>query len=350
MPKTTQNTWLKNLSPAFPGLLVGVLVALVSIALNWAVPLVSSLLFAMIIGLLLANVGRKGQGLPASWQPGAKLCMKTILRAGVVLLGLRLSIPAVISLGWGVVGVILLTVTCVFVFTIFLGRWLKIGPTTTLLTATGTAICGAAAVAGMSAVFTDDDSEDVDDAAATAIASVTLFGSLAILLIPALAKLLGLAPLQSGVLVGASIHEVGQVVAAGGLMGPEVLDVAVVTKLGRVAMLAPLVAIVGVIHARKMSQLPTKGHAKRPPIVPLFVVGFLAMVLLRSVAGAYLPGWFLWGANQVSVFLLTMGMFAMGAGVNLRVVATTGLRALGLGAFAGVVATLVALGGIYALV
>ncbi|AOZ73238.1 hypothetical protein BK816_08020 [Boudabousia tangfeifanii] len=346
------NKALKNNSAVLPGVLVGLVVALVSIALNWLVPLVSPLLFAMIIGLLLANVGRRGGGLPAAWQPGAKLCMKTILRAGVVLLGLRLSIPAVISLGWGVIGVIVLTVSAVFVLTIFLGKWMRIGPTTTLLTATGTAICGAAAVAGMSAVFTDDDTEDVDDAAATAIASVTLFGSLAIVLIPALARALGLDTLASGVLVGASIHEVGQVVAAGGLMGPDVLDVAVVTKLGRVAMLAPLVAIVGVLHANKMKwkQAKTAAEIKRPPIVPLFVVGFLIMVVIRSLFGTYLPGWFLSGANQVSVFLLTMGMFAMGAGVNLRVVATTGLKALALGAFAGIVATVVTLGGIFLMI
>lgn len=338
-----------------PGLGLCAAVALAATAVNSQVPLLSAMLLAILVGVVLRNTGL----VPQAAEPGLKVAGRTVLRAGVVLLGLRLSLPAVLELGWGAVGVIVVTVVAVFAATLWLGRVLAVPRATTLLTATGTAICGAAAVAGMSAVVSGgEQDDDVESAAATAIASVTLFGTLGILLLPLLVGVLGLSPVPAGVWVGASVHEVGQVVAAGGLVSQEVLEVAVVAKLGRVVLLAPLVALVGVWEGRRQARRvgaqvvgaevaqvlagrPVTHPRRQAPLVPLFVVGFLAMVAARSLLEGTVPAWVLGWAGQAASFLLTMAMCAMGAGVDLRCLTRNGLRALGLGGAAGLVSLLV---------
>lgn len=344
---------------AAPGILLCAAVALAAVLVSTRYPLVSSMLIAIIVGLVLRNAGF----VPAIAEAGLKVTGKTVLRAGVVLLGLRLSLPAVLRLGWGAIGVIALTVVAVFCTTLWLGRLLGVPHATTLLTATGTAICGAAAVAGMSAVVRPHgEDDDVEDAAATAIASVTLFGTLAILVLPLLVRTIGLDALHAGVWVGASVHEVGQVVATAGLVSAAVLDVAVVAKLGRVVLLAPLVALVGYLEGRRSApsgegadgaaRLEGSGAGPRrsAPVVPLFVVGFLVAVVLRSLLDGRVPG-AVWGsATTAAGFLLTMAMCAMGAGVNMRRLACSGGRAMLLGACAGIVSAIVSLLGVLALV
>jgi len=355
----------RALAEGWPGIALCAAVAVAATAVNTVLPLVSAMLVAILVGLLARNLGL----VPVLAEPGLKVTARTVLRAGVVLLGLRLSVPAVLSLGWGAIGVIVATVTCVYLATLWAGRLLGVPRATTILTATGTAICGAAAVAGMSAVVRprDDDgeqAESVEEAAATAIASVTLFGTVAILVLPLLVSALGLGAVPAGVWVGAGVHEVGQVVAAAGLVSTAALDVAVVAKLGRVVLLAPLVAVVGVLESRRAARLLAQrtaaeevgqvlrgepvSHRAGAPVVPLFVVGFLAAVVLRSLLEGSVPEVFS-AASTLAGFLLTMAMCAMGAGVNLRRLARSGGRALLLGALAGVVSALVSLAGVLVL-
>ncbi|OKL53516.1 sulfate transporter [Bowdeniella nasicola] len=357
-----------------PGIAIAALAAGIAYAVNFAVPLLSALLVAIILGVILRNTGV----IPAAAEPGFAFVGRTVLRLGVVLLGLRLSIPQVLALGWGVIGVIIVTVAATYAVGLLLGRAMKISHATTVLTATGTAICGAAAVAAMSSVVGRGSKDnDTDEAAATAIASVTLFGTVALLALPPLAALLSLAPTETGVWVGAAVHEVGQVVAGAGIAASNVtdsaaastlVDTAVVTKLGRVAMLAPLVALVGALENRRAERKREEQIAaaevddvvagrpvdhtqvadKRPPIMPLFVAGFLVMVILRSVTN--LPGGFLHAADITATILLTCAMVAMGAGVRLKKLVTSGARALGLGAILGVLAVVISLLGVFVLV
>lgn len=345
-----------------PGILYMCMLAALAYAVTWVVPLVSALLVAIILGVLARNTGL----IPAAAEAGIRFSAKTILRLGVVLLGLRLSIPQVLELGVGPVVVIVATVTATFLATWALGHLLRVAHTTSVLTATGTAICGAAAVAGMSAVVrrVDDydphaSDDDIGDAAATAIASVTIFGTLAMLIVPPLTGALGMSPQAAGVWIGSAIHEVGQVVAAAGFLSPEVVDVATVTKLGRVVLLAPLVALMGLregrastrryaasVEAREVEQVLAgdpvdhgRAAAVHPPLMPAFVAGFLVCVVARSFLGSppALEGVFT-TVDRVATALLTIAMGAMGAGVNVKTLVTTGLRALLLGVGACVVA------------
>lgn len=360
--------------PLLGGVLFAAVLAAIAYTVNTFVPLLSALLVAIILGVVARNAGL----IPTWADPGIKFSAKTILRLGVVLLGLRLSIPQVLTLGTGPIVVILATVVATFLATWALGRALKVAHSTSLLTATGTAICGAAAVAGMSAVVRREDDydprghdDDIEDAAATAIASVTIFGTIAMLVIPWLATTFHLSPQASGVWIGSAIHEVGQVVAAAGFISPEVSDVATVTKLGRVVLLAPLVAVVGWWEGRASARryAASIGTAEveqvlsgqsvdhqraaqvHPPIMPAFVAGFLACVVLRSIVGsptALMPVFN--AADTVATILLTVAMAAMGAGVKLHQILTTGVRALTVGMLACLVAAAVSLGLTIALV
>ena len=374
--------WRSWLWRVWPGVVLCGLVALTATTINDHVPLVSAMLVAIVAGVAARNF----RVVPAAAEPGLALTGKTLLRLGVVLLGLRLSLRAVAALGWGALGVIALTVVAVFAVTVWVGPRLGVPHATTVLTATGTAICGAAAVAGMSAVVRADGpagpggagqpgarsageagdaagGESVDEAATTAIASVTLFGTAALLVLPLLVRWLGLEATPAGVWVGASVHEVGQVVAAGGLISPEALDVAVVAKLGRVVLLAPLIAVVGALEARRAARLSGQagdgGTSRRSgfarnrgsaPLVPWFVIGFVVSVLLRTLTEGSVPGTFFEWGSAVASFLLTMAMFAMGAAVDLRRLARGGGRALALGAVAAVVSALVSVLGVLVLV
>ncbi|MDO5747695.1 MAG: putative sulfate exporter family transporter [Actinomycetaceae bacterium] len=354
---------LYGLPALLPGIVLSLVIATIAYGVHFYASLISPLLFAILAGVFVRNA----QLIPTTAEPGVKFSSKTILRFGVVLLGMNLSIPEVLALGWGPVVVIIATVACTYAATLAFGRLLRVAHTTRVLTATGTAICGAAAVAGMAAVVRrhNDDDDDVEAAAATAVASVTLFGTVTMLAVPPLATWMGLTVQQTGVWIGSAIHEVGQVVAAAGFISPEVVDIATLTKLGRVVMLAPLVAVAGFFEARSYTKIREEqieaeevhrvitgepvDHAPattvKPPIMPLFVAGFLMLVVLRSIIGSStsLESFYGW-VDVVAKVLLTVAMGAMGAGVNLPTIIRTGGKAMLLGTIACIAAGLVSLG------
>ncbi|WP_226920751.1 YeiH family protein [Georgenia subflava] len=356
-----------------PGLLLATAVALLAYAVNRAVPVVSALLVAIAVGVLVRNL----RLVPAGAEEGLRFSARTVLRLGVVLLGLQLSVPEVVGLGWGAVAVIAITVTGTWTLTLLLGRLMRVPAALRMLLATGTAICGASAVAAMAAVVdtrgtpgarapAEADDEDVEDAAATAVAAVTIFGTLSMLLLPGLAGALDLGAHGTGVFLGASIHEVGQVVAAGGLVGEAVLATAVVTKLGRVVLLAPLVAGVGYARSRRAraevehlvavesasvvtgAPHPAVVPTSRPPIVPGFVLGFLVLVAVRSLLPV--PAVVQDAVQTASTLLITVAMVALGTGVNVRTLISRGGPALLLGLLATVISAGLALGGVLLLV
>lgn len=314
------------------GLVAVVVGVAASYALSSAVPAVSALTIAVVLGALTRNVGL----LPARALPGANLATKKLLRIGVVLLGLQLAVAQVLQLDPAVLLVVVLTVSVTFATTLWTGR--RIGATkgTTLLVATGFSICGAAAAAAMDAV-SDSEEEDL----ATAVALVTIFGSAAIVVLPLLQAPLGLSDDSFGVWSGASVHEVAQVVATASVAGPAALAVATIVKLTRVLLLAPVIAGYGVV-CRRSTQVDDGGT--RPPLVPLFVLGFIAMVGLRS--SGVLPGAALDGAKTATTLLLAGALFGLGTSVHLPSLMRTGGRAVALGAVSTVVAAGTSLLGI----
>lgn len=301
---------------------------------------VGALTLAVVLGILATNAGLRHESLKA----GTRFGTAKLLRVGVVLLGLSLSLPAVLRLGPAVLAVVVATVVITFTATRWIGPRIGVSPTQSLLVATGFAVCGASAVAGMQAAV-DADEEEV----AAAVAGVTVFGGACMFILPVLGPAIGLSNAETAVWAGASVHEVAQVVAAAGPLGAAALATAVVVKLTRVLLLAPLVAAVSLTRRRAAARVAgqsgeTAGSGgRRPPVVPPFVAGFVACVVLRSTG--VVPADVLDVATWCQDLALTAALFGLGAAVDLRRLARTGARTALLGLAATVVALVVGFTG-----
>jgi uncharacterized membrane protein YadS len=299
------------------------------------------------LGVVAANV------LPhaalAAARPGLGVAAKRVMRWGIVLLGLQLAIGDVLGLGWQALVLVVVVVGATFAGTQWLGRRMGLPGRQPLLIATGFAICGASAVAAVEAVTRRRDTPKDDPDPLVAIALVTLCGSLAIVVLPLLKGPLGLGDVQFGHWVGASVHDIGQVVAAAGTGGAAAVQPAVVVKLMRIAMLAPMVAGAALVERRRSAEIDAAASAsggasydsglpagasaaakaKKPPILPLFVVGFLAMIALRSTG--VVPAAAVGHAKQLQDLLLAAGMFGLGSGVRIGELRRTGIKPVLLG-------------------
>lgn len=304
----------------------------------------SPLVAAVLMGALLTNL----RLLPEMARPGLQFAARRLLRLGIVILGLQLSLSKLRDLGVKGLALVLFTTTVTFFGTQWLGKKLGLSSGLRLLVATGFSICGASAVAAMRPV-----SDANDDDTVYAIGLVTLCGSLAIAILPAIGHALGFGDVRFGTWVGASVHDVAQTVAtAASRTSDAAREAAIVVKLTRVVMLAPLVAGVSVWR-RRQHAAASKTHrddsdaaakpTTRPPILPLFVVGFLAMVMLNSAVT--LPVDFLKQAKNVERVLLAAALVGLGAGVDVRKLRAIGPRPLILGLASWVlIATMTAVG------
>ncbi|EPD94958.1 MULTISPECIES: YeiH family protein [Streptomyces] len=319
-----------------PGLALAALGVAAASAVHLLVPAVPMLTAAVVLGVAAAHLPGLRTVVRGTARPGLTLAGKRLMRLGIVLLGLELSVGDVLGLGWATVVMVLCVVAATFAGTVWLGRRLGLRGDQPVLVATGYSICGASAIGAVSDVRGSDE-EDV----ATSVALVTLCGTLAIAVLPLLHGPLGLDADQFGRWVGAGVHDVGQVVATAQTAGPDALGQAVLVKLLRVMMLAPLVAAMVVAVRRRKGTAP---GGKRPPLVPLFVVGFLAAVALRTTG--LLPGPLLDGAARVRELLLAAALFGLGSAVHLPTLARTGTRVAALGLGSWIVVAGVSYGGV----
>jgi uncharacterized integral membrane protein (TIGR00698 family) len=294
-----------------PGLALAAALAAAAYALR-ALPFLSVLsppILAIVAGIGL----RAAAGQPARVAPGTGFAMRTVLRTAVAALGLQLTAAQVLSVGWDGAFVIVATLTATMLFTRALGRRLGVDGGLTALIAAGTSICGASAVVAANGVARSSE-EDV----VYAVAGVTIFGTVAMLSYPWLAEAIHLGPRAYGLWAGASIHEVAQVVAAGFQEGREAGEMAVVVKLSRVVLLAPVVMVLG-LAAR------TSGEGPRPRLsVPWFVTAFLVLAALNSLfpVPPLLKAW----TATATTAMLTVALAAMGYATDLRKLKAKGLR------------------------
>lgn len=300
---TASDTTVPEMSSIAAGLLVASVAGLLAMGLNVLLPPVSALLIAIVAGAVFANT----IGVRDVFRPGFAVAARRVLRIGVALLGFQLVVGQVLGLGWPVLAGVVLIVAGGIVATIGIGGLLGVSPARRLLIACGFSICGASAVAAADGV-TESDEEDV----AVALALVVAFGSVAMLVLPAIATQLGYEGRAAGAWMGGGIHEVGQVVVAGGILGAAALKVAVIVKLARVLMLAPVLTVLSWQHRRTAA--PTAG--KRPPLVPAFVLVFVALVVVGSVVPVDED--LRDGVRWVQVFALSTAMFALGCGIDVR--------------------------------
>lgn len=292
-------------------------------AVHGLVPALPAMTMAVVLGVLAANLPGTGAWTAGRARPGLDFAGKHLMRGGIVILGLKVSMTDVLGLGWLALVLIVGVVAASFGGTYAIARLFRLPPVTSLLVATGFSICGASAIGAMAAVRRIRHADTV-----LPVALVTLCGTLAIGVLPLLAHPLGLSAEVFGAWTGASVHDVGQVVATAQTAGTAALAIAVVVKLTRVLLLAPVAAMAGAHHHRgaRLAAAVDGTTAERPPVVPLFVLGFVGMVALRST-GWLSPGWLDAGAT-VQDILLGAALFGLGSAVRIRTLLHTGGRAV----------------------
>ncbi len=307
-----------------PGLVVAALGAGLGWLIHLLLPWFPWLTASLVLGVIAGSIPPLRPALDGPLKPGLALASRTLLRAGIVVLGLKLSLADVVGLGWWGLLAIVVIVLASFAVTWAIALALRLPGDEPVLMAAGFSICGVSAIGAIGAARR---SRAEDLGVPTAL--VTLYGTLAIVVLPALSAALGLTPPQAGQWTGLAVHDVGQVVATAGTLGSGALAVAVVVKLTRVLMLAPMAAAAA-IATRRRARRTGDTEGRLPPIVPLFIIGFVAMVVIRTFMP--LPDWLLGAAELVQSALLAMALTAIGAGLRLERIARSGPRALATGA------------------
>ena len=311
-----------------PGLALASVGSLAGLLVHRLLPGVPVVLGALVLGLVVANT----VGVPVAARAGLALASGTLLRVGIVLLGFELVLQDMLTLGGRGLLVVVVVVVATFFGTLWAGKRLGVSSGLALLVATGFSICGVSAIAaarGMS----DADEEEVT----YAIALVTLCGSLAIVLMPALNRVLGMSEHDYGAWVGASVHDIAQVVATSSALGGVAVATAVVVKLTRVLLLGPLIAWISWRQGRS-------AHVSWWRLVPPFVLAFAAAAALRSAG--LVPAGLLSVLADAKTVLLAVALFAVGARVELRRLLAVGGRPLVLGLSSWVIVALVAYAGV----
>lgn len=308
-------------------------------------------LTAVPVAVLLGLVVRNLIGLPAVYEPGLKLCVRTLLRAGIVLLGLRLSLAFAWQVGVVALPVIGVCIATALLAATWLARALDLPRRLGTLIAVGTSICGVSAIGATAAVI---DAED--DEVSYAVACVTLFGLVALFGYPFLAfAACGGEERPAGIFLGTAVHDTAQVAGAGLIYeqqfeAPKALDAAVVTKLMRNALMAAVIPLVAVLYHRRGKA----GRVSWHQAVPLFVPAFLVLVAVRTVGdlgdrpfGVLAPE--TWADIQtagksLSEWCLTLAMVAVGLGTGLANLRKLGLRPMLVGLTTAALVGLVSLG------
>jgi len=307
-----------------PGLVAAGIAVFCGFVISWQWTSVSPLTVSLLIGALIGNLGF----IPATCEPGLKFASRHILRAGIILLGFQLSFSEVAHLGSRGFLAVISVVTITFFGTQYIARLLGVSPGLGLLTATGYSICGISAISAMTGAV-DGDEED----ATYAIALVTLFGSISIFALPALGHLMNMSNVRFGMWAGSSVHDVAQVVASATTYSQQSLAPAVVVKLTRVVLLAPLVAIYGYRHSQSQKHAEPHQHphigSQRVSLLPMFIVLFLLAVSVRTTGA--LSSDLLHTLKQLEKILLALALVGLGAAVNIKKLRLLGSRPIILG-------------------
>ncbi len=292
----------------WPGLLVCGLVALAAqfLSEHYGAP---AMLMALLLGLALHFLVEEG----ARARPGVEFSARVVLRVGVALLGARISVAVFAELGWGVLALMVLALAATLAAGYLGARALGRGWRLAILTSGSVAICGASAAMAIAAVLPRGPSSERD--LSFTVFGVTLLSTLAMVVYPILAGLLGMDARSTGIFLGGTIHDVAQVVGAGFSVSEPVGETATTVKLIRVSLLAPFV--LGLTLALRALELERdRAGGRAPPLVPGFVLAFLALAVVNSLG--LLPGIVQEAAWAVSRWAMLAAIAAVGIRTELR--------------------------------
>jgi uncharacterized integral membrane protein (TIGR00698 family) len=260
---------------------------------------------------------------------GVDFSKSTLLRAGIILYGFRITLQQIGQVGWAGVLIDVLMVSLTFLIAVYLGtRVFRLDRQTSMLIGAGSAICGAAAVMATEPIVRGQAHK-----VSVAVATVVVFGTLAMFIYPPLYARLGLSQHAFGIFAGSTIHEVAQVIAAGKSVSDEVAGIAVIEKMLRVMMLAPFLLLLSAAQpTRGSGGHAATGHAARDgtaparPYVPWFALLFIAASAMNSLQ--LLPAGFVSSLVQLDTLLLAMAMAALGLRTHVGAIRQAGVKPL----------------------
>ena len=268
--------------------------------------LIGHLVLALVLGMCL----QFARSLTAAAQQSTPFIANKFLRAGIILLGFKLNLVILMSAGLKSLEAAIVIVAVMIPLNYFVARFFKVEHTLAILTACGCSICGAAAVMGVSSAVKAKTDQSV-----LAVAIVAILGTLFTLIEVGLQPFLGFTDAQFGVMAGLSLHEIAHAVGT---------DSAIIAKLSRVLLLAPVAIIIGILEARRFRKQDGASEGKMTVPIPWFMGGFI----LASAVGSYLPfvNDFVPSLVQLAYLLLGMAMAALGLNVNFGVILEKGVR------------------------
>ena len=319
-----------------PGLALIAAVVGVAFEIHNLQPAISPLALCVAFGFLIANF--------ASWpsfaNAGTALAGTNLMRIGVALLGAQVSVVSLKAIGVKGVITVILVVGFTIVGILGLSKLFKLSGELCLLIGVGFGVCGATAVAAIR-----PQTRATQEETSYAIGLISLCGTLSIFLLPFLGHLMGLSDQTFGAWAGAAVHDVGQVIATASVWSDEAVKSAVVIKLARVCLLAPIVLILSIRHRRYlMSQGESATNSAKVPLIPFFVLGFIAVAILHNAFD--LTTRLHDDIVLTSKLLLGAGLVALGSGVRWKAIRAIGPRPMLMGLMAWVIVGAVALAAV----
>jgi len=312
------------------GIVFAAIIGSVSILIAGYTPsFFNSVMWALFIGVALRNL----VNIPQGWESGIAFASAKMLELSIVFLAFGIDYGEIAGLGVGSFIVISLTVLLVLIATFFMSKKFNCPTNTGLLIGFGTAICGSSAIAALAPSLKNGEKEDV----AIAMAVVNLIGTVGMLIMPFVLLRLMWTDSQMGLLVGASLHSVGNVAGAGFALGKEAGDIAITVKLARVALLTPGLFLMNYL-ANRHSSLGEKTRFQ----LPWYLIGFLLISLLHSFVS--IPQEITNSASYVGNVILTIAMAGIGLKVSFKKLLQAGKRGLRFGIVIFLVQVLVLLG------
>ena len=304
------------LHAVYPGLLVAFTIALAATWLSqkYNAPV---MLFALLIGMAFHFLHEDGRCVA-----GIEFASRSVLRTGVALLGARVTVAQIVSLGIVPVLTVIVGVATTIAIGILVARRLNLTRLFGALSGGAVAICGASAALAIASVLPRH--KDIERDTILAVVAVTTLSTLAMIIYPGLVGALHLDHIHAGVFLGGTIHDVAQVVGAGYMISPETGDIATYVKLLRVAMLLPVVSIVGWMNFRRTSA----GARRKRQIIPIFLLGFAALVVIDSVG--LLPPALASLGTTISSWCLVTAIAALGMKTSFKDLIVVGWRPVAL--------------------
>lgn len=281
-----------------------------------------SILGIMILAILLGALWGNTLSIPTGAGAGVKFSSKVLLRAGIILLGFRLNLQEIVAAGPAVFVVDVIVIAFTMMFMLFLGKAFGINKQLASLLAAGTAICGAAAIVAIAPIV-----KSKEEHTAIAVSCIAVLGTIGAIMYIMLFPLLPISEQEYGMLVGATLHELAHVIAAGISGGDLSADSAVLVKLGRVLLLIPVAFVISYLFNRKSHQDPAKKSRLKDFPFPWFILGFLSISLINTFST--IPNQALDILLLLSTYLLAMGMAGLGLNIKWGDFVKVGVKPVG---------------------